>query len=191
MAGQPKKREFLRKLDAIGGDMALVQMIAEGQSQASIADAMDVTRMMITRYISSNKHLRTAIDAAKKIRAEAYAEQSLDIADNCVPEAAAVRKAGLRIDTRKWLAAIDDPNRYGNRPQVAITIGAMHLDALRAFNTDTGEAIDSDTGESGGDPFASLNSLRGGDAFDFSTLDDDDEDGDAPTGKALPSPEDE
>lgn len=45
-----------------------------------------------------------------------------------------VQAAKVRIDTRKWMAALNDPDRFAPKPaqtNVQINVGALHLDALR------------------------------------------------------------
>ena len=52
---------------------------------------------------------------AREQQADLYADEIIEIADACEPEAAAVAKAKARIDARKWLAARLAPKKYGDR----------------------------------------------------------------------------
>lgn len=47
----------------------------------------------------------------------AMADEILDMADDCFAEAAAVSKARLRVDTRKWLLSKALPKIYGDKLQ--------------------------------------------------------------------------
>jgi hypothetical protein len=52
---------------------------------------------------------------AQKERSEALYEEMFEIGDEVVPDAAAVAKARLRVDTRKWALARMNPKRYGDK----------------------------------------------------------------------------
>lgn len=52
---------------------------------------------------------------AQKERSEALYEEMFEIGDEVAPDAAAVAKARLRVDTRKWALARMNPKRYGDK----------------------------------------------------------------------------
>lgn len=52
---------------------------------------------------------------AQKERAEALYEEMFDIGDDVDPDPAAVAKARLRVDTRKWALARMNPKKYGDK----------------------------------------------------------------------------
>jgi hypothetical protein len=53
-----------------------------------------------------------------------------------------INKARLRIDSRKWLAGVDDPDRFGTKQtQVNISLGGLHLDALRKVQADLAKPV--------------------------------------------------
>lgn len=77
---------------------------------------------------------------AKKSQAMLYADETIDIADDdsrdllendkgTVANAAAVARAKLRIDTRKWYAATLAPRMFGDKTQTEITL-RRHEDIL-------------------------------------------------------------
>lgn len=59
-----------------------------------------------------------SITRPREQQADLYADEIIEIADACEPEAAAVAKAKARIDARKWLAARLAPKKYGDRLDV-------------------------------------------------------------------------
>lgn len=52
---------------------------------------------------------------AQQERSEALYEEMFEIGDDVVPDAAAVAKARLRVDTRKWALARMNPKKYGDK----------------------------------------------------------------------------
>lgn len=58
---------------------------------------------------------------AQQERSEAMFEEMLEIGDDVEPDAAAVSKAKLRVDTRKWALARMNPKKYGDKVQQEIT----------------------------------------------------------------------
>ncbi len=54
---------------------------------------------------------------AREIQAEVLAEDAMNIADAAVEEGAAVAKARLQVDARKWYAGKVAPKKYGDRVQ--------------------------------------------------------------------------
>jgi len=58
---------------------------------------------------------------AQQERSEAMFEEMLEIGDDVEADAAAVSKAKLRVDTRKWALARMNPKKYGDKVQQEIT----------------------------------------------------------------------
>lgn len=54
---------------------------------------------------------------AREVQAEILAEDIINLADAAVEEGAAVAKARLQVDARKWYASKMAPKRYGDRIQ--------------------------------------------------------------------------
>lgn len=70
-------------------------------------------------WMRTHDDFRKNYDAAVIQRADAFAEQMVDIAKKATPETAAV--ARLQIDVRKWNAARMQPKKYGERTQTDVT----------------------------------------------------------------------
>ena len=132
MAGKPKLRAAVARIDQVGID-AILHQVAAGTSLRVIAGGLDISRPMLSTYLNQNH--REALRQAREHAADALAEQTLDIADQATPDTVAVAK--LRVDSRRWIAAKWDREGYGEAaPKFAVNIDlrALHLDALRKRN---------------------------------------------------------
>lgn len=74
------------------------------------------------------------IDAARTRASHLYAEDAISIVDEDQSDNVGVSRAASRARSRQWLAERYNRAKYGNQagPVVAISIGQLHLDALRA-----------------------------------------------------------
>ena len=140
MAGNKKRNAVVAKVTAdFGGWDELFAYIAEGGTAQQAAERLGVGReslMYTMRKVVPD--WRERLDAAREARADAYAEEAVEIADAPVETTAEVQHARLRVDTRKWLASIDNPGRYARSAQdvhVSVNVGMLHLDALRKHAT--------------------------------------------------------
>lgn len=52
---------------------------------------------------------------ARMEAAHAYLDSALEIADEVVEDRDAIRKAELKVKTRQWMAAVLNPQRYGQK----------------------------------------------------------------------------
>jgi len=88
--------------------------IAEGKSFRTICrdDAMPGLRTVIT-WLREKPEIQRQYVCARDAQADAYFEESFEIADKATPEMAQI--ARLRVDLRKWAAARLAPKRYGER----------------------------------------------------------------------------
>ncbi len=148
MAGRPIRRETNRLVeDHFGSWENLIEHIADGASLQELADTLDISRSQLynqIRHAVPDHRLR--LEEARRLRADTYADEAREIADGNMLDAdgnisgAAVSRARLRVDTRKWLAAVDNPEKYGKQDaaqvNVNLTVNQLHLDALRHFNQD-------------------------------------------------------
>ena len=64
---------------------------------------------------------------AREQQADFYADEIIEIADNCPPETGEVAKAKLKIDARKWKAARLAPKKYSEKAELDLksTDGSM------------------------------------------------------------------
>lgn len=135
MASTPIKHAMIAAIKELGGVEAVIDQIAGGETVQSMAAKVGVSRPFLSGYLHSQPMWSAKLEAAKKMRAAAHADAALQIADEVPADPNAINKAKLRIETRKWLAGIDDPEGYGPKGQkVEVNIGTLHLDALRKAN---------------------------------------------------------
>src|SRR3954465_1650167 len=129
MAGRPKRR-------AKGGysaDLAkrICDMVAEGESLATIAkmDGMP-GRRPVRDWLNQHPDFERQYEIARRERTDNLVDESIAIADAVDgSDNAAVQKARLQVDTRKWLAAKLLPERFGDRTEL---VGAGGRDLIPA-----------------------------------------------------------
>ena len=133
MAGQPIKRQLLSDIAKKGGIEAICEKIVDGRTIGSIAKDFGVSRQLLSTTLNKTPEHRTALQVAKKQRGETYAEQALQIIDQVEENPNAISKARDQAGIRRWLAGVNDPDTYGQKqqPQIQISVGDLHLSALR------------------------------------------------------------
>lgn len=138
MAGKPLKRALLAQIAERGGPQYIGEYIADGGTILDLANDLGCSRTYLSRHLYNHPDYRPVIDAARRDHADKLADEALEIADNLADLEAPTREdvaiAKERIDVRKWLSAVNNPDRYQqnkNGPVVTVNIGQLHLDALR------------------------------------------------------------
>ena len=150
MAGKALKKKILTEIADNGGAEWLYDQIASGITVAELARQYGCTRSYVSRAINSIPEYKTAMEGAREEAADALVEQGLEMVDglgalSTSNEIAATRE---KVNFRKFMAGSLNQNKYGTRPQsnVTISIGDMHLDALRKVNSQMA-AIDAEDRE--------------------------------------------
>ena len=91
----------------------------------------------LSAAINSVPDYREALERARKDSADAFVEEGLAILDDLThkPDLSStdVSLARERVHHRRFMAGSANADRYGTKPsaQVTISLGDMHLDALR------------------------------------------------------------
>ena len=94
----------------------ICEMLAAGQSMAQICRRKDMpAESTVYKWLAEGGAFSERYARAREQQADLYADEIIEMADACEPEAAAVAKAKARIDARKWLAARLAPKKYGDR----------------------------------------------------------------------------
>ena len=150
MAGKALKKQILQDVADSGGADWLHDQIASGVTVAEIARQYGCTRAYVSRSLNSIPEYKSVMEAAREEAADALVEQGLEMVDglsatSTTNEIAATRE---KVNFRKFMAGSLNQNKYGTRPQsnVTISIGDMHLDALRKVNSQMA-AIDAEDRE--------------------------------------------
>lgn len=142
MAANPIERKMWADLTAIGGPDVLLERIADGVTMGVLAAELGVSRGFFSSRLNKLPGMKERLIEARKGRADLYADEAMRIADDAPEDPNAINKAKMRIDARKWLAGVNDPERYGQKAaQVNISIGSLHLDALRRVQSDLATPI--------------------------------------------------
>lgn len=104
-------------------DMAdnICEKIANGRSLRSICaeDGMPPMKT-IYRWLEANEEFRHQYARAREKQADYFAEEIIEIADSAEAESAAVSKAKLQIDARKWAASKIAPKKYGDKTELDV-----------------------------------------------------------------------
>lgn len=142
MASNPIEAQMWANIDKMGGVDRIIERVAEGDSLKIIAEQLGISRSFLSWKVNAIPGVKERLVQARKSRADKWAEEAIEIADGVDPDPNQINKARLRIDSRKWLAGVDDPDRFGTKQaQVNISIGGLHLDALRKVQADLARPV--------------------------------------------------
>lgn len=94
----------------------ICSLLADGESLRKVCERPGMpNKATVFRWLAQRAEFRDQYAKATETRADAIFEDMFDIADSVNEEAAAVAKARLRIDTRKWALARMNPKKYGDK----------------------------------------------------------------------------
>ena len=142
MAARPIEQQMWADITKAGGPEALLDRISDGASMEELGKELGISRTFLSWKLNALPGMKERLVEARRGRADKWADDALSIADNVPEDPNAINKAKVRIETRKWLAGVDDPDRYGQKAaQVNISIGSLHLDALRRVQSDLATPI--------------------------------------------------
>lgn len=119
-------------------DMAdnICEKISGGLSLRAIcAEPGMPARGTVYRWLIENADFQDQYARAREKQADYFAEEIIEIADSAEAESAAVSKAKLQIDARKWAASKIAPKKYGDKTELDVKSGdgsmraAVRLDA--------------------------------------------------------------
>ena len=104
-------------------DMAdeICEKISGGLSLRAIcAEAGMPARGTVYRWLIENADFQDQYARARDKQADYFAEEIIEIADSAEAESAAVSKAKLQIDARKWAASKIAPKKYGDKQEIDV-----------------------------------------------------------------------
>ena len=138
MAGQPKYRKMIERLEELGGIDWVCGLVADGDSLRKIAaDNLDCSRSMLGRWIHKDPDREASYQEAKLEGAAAMVEEGKEIIDNANENSTAgVQKARHQAEYRRWFAGVIDRPSFGPPNQRTslnvLNIEHLHLAALQA-----------------------------------------------------------
>ncbi len=140
MAGKALRKRILTEVASNGGADWLFDQIASGVTVAELARQYGCTRSYVSRSLNSVPEYAAALTKARGEAADALVEQGLEMVDGLSGASSPTEIAATRekVQWRKFMAGSMNQDRYGTRPQsnVTLSIGDLHLDALRKFSSD-------------------------------------------------------
>ena len=140
MAGKALRKRILTEVASNGGADWLFDQIASGVTVAELARQYGCTRSYVSRSLNSVPEYAAALSKARGEAADALVEQGLEMVDELSGASTPTEIAATRekVQWRKFMAGSMNQERYGTRPQsnVTLSIGDLHLDALRKFSAD-------------------------------------------------------
>jgi 3',5'-cyclic AMP phosphodiesterase CpdA len=133
MAGHIKRRTIASNLDKVG-ETVLLEKIASGLTMAGLARELNISNLSLYHWIRKDPNREERFKQARSIAAEQWADECLDIADASDNNSA--NSDRLKIETRKWMAGVANPDRFQAKPATAIQVNVnqLHLDALKQLN---------------------------------------------------------
>lgn len=94
----------------------ICSLISSGESVLQISKRPGMPgSSTIYRWLSEHEEFWDKYRRAREAQADYYADEIVNIADGCVPDAAEVAKAKLRIDARKWYVTKVAPRKYADK----------------------------------------------------------------------------
>ena len=134
------RKRILTEVASNGGADWLFDQIASGITVAELARQYGCTRSYVSRSLNSVPEYAAALTKARGEAADALVEQGLEMVDGLSGASSPTEIAATRekVQWRKFMAGSMNQDRYGTRPQsnVTLSIGDLHLDALRKFSCD-------------------------------------------------------
>ena len=167
MAGRPMKRKVLAELEKRGGKQYFQEYILSGGTISKLAKEFDISRGYMHTLLTKHEVYADALDEVREQAADAHAEAGFDIMKRLRSDRKLEREqadpgsktaeispidvaiAKEEVAVHKFIAQSWNKNRYGstaNQTQVTLSVGDMHLDALRKIKvvSESQEAIEND-----------------------------------------------
>lgn len=159
MAGQKIFRAQMASLIERGsaGQEHALEEFARGVQSKTIARDFGVNIRVFYKWIEKDPALKAAWQEAKLYRARSFADEAQQDAEDptngrtmvvdgkIVPvpiNSDHIAHANLKVKTKMWLAAVNNPKEFGKAPEAVINIEHLHLTALERVNAeDTAERM--------------------------------------------------
>lgn len=100
----------------------ICSLLASGESLNSICKKKGFpNRSTVYRWLREREEFRNNYARATDDRAESIFEDMIEIADGVKEDAAAIAKARLKIDTRKWILSRMNPKKFSDKQSIEHT----------------------------------------------------------------------
>lgn len=136
MAGRKMERELMKEIEKRGSEQYVLEFIGDGGSVQALANDLGCSRSYLSGCLNKRPEYRAALEEGRRMQADTLAEQSMAIVDDMAMKgeykSEDVALARERIAVRKWLAALNNPDRFAPKDKgVTINVANLHLDALK------------------------------------------------------------
>ena len=131
---------------------AIFEQIAQGGTLRKICACNNWEISKISRLIYSNPEHAQQYTHAREQQADHYAEEIIELADNCTGTIEDTNRVKIQIDARKWACGKLFPRRYSDKAQIEVsgangaplTIAAasVNIEQLNALREQLNAAID-------------------------------------------------
>jgi hypothetical protein len=117
----------------IDGEQVVFNAIMDGWSLSKVCDMLDESRGLIYMWLHKDEERWRAYQEARKVGAHAMVEEAQAIADGASNEDVALARE--RVKVRLWQAERANREDFGQQKDtnVNITVGDLHLEALRSM----------------------------------------------------------
>ncbi|MBI6392117.1 ubiquitin carboxyl-hydrolase [Proteus mirabilis] len=96
----------------------ICKLLMEGESLRKICKSPSLPAIStVMEWLQRHEEFREQYAHAREVQAELLAEDIINLSDAVIEDGAAVAKARLQVDARKWYASKLAPKRYGDRIQ--------------------------------------------------------------------------
>lgn len=142
MAGRKMAKRLLNDLKELGGTDYVLDYVGDAGTVAALAVRLNCSRSFLSRVMNADEGYRAALREGRRIGADKLADDTLNIMDDLTEKegltSADVQLAKERVNTRKWLAAMNNPERFAEKkqPDVVVNIGELHLGALKKLRAE-------------------------------------------------------
>ena len=136
MPGRQFENKIMAEIEKLGGAEHVLDFIGDGGTVKALSETVGCSRSFLSRILNKRPEYRTALEEGRRLQADTFAEDSMEIVDGMAAagnfRSEDVQLAKERVSVRKWMAALNNPDRYGAKDKgVTINVGSLHLDALR------------------------------------------------------------
>jgi len=141
MAGRKFQRMVMKHLEDLGGTDYVLDYIGDGGTVVALSEKTNCSRSFLSRVLNNTPEYRAALDEGRRILADKMADDSLAMVDELAGKedlsSQDVQLAKERINVRKWMAALNHPDRFApKKEEVTINIGQLHLGALKKIRAE-------------------------------------------------------
>lgn len=96
-------------------------LISNGMSLRAICNVNGMpARGTVYQWLNENLEFQDQYTRARVEQADYFAEEIVEIADSVEADSAAVAKARLQVDARKWAASKLAPKKYGEKTELDV-----------------------------------------------------------------------